>query len=161
MANHDDQTATARSSSHTLSKNLPEGPSCLKMRNRATLVLSQLAGLRLPVRLVHWTNSGAGVGQPNEKAGPSGAVPRGFTDRWRYHLGVCSRCATTHDSYWVLWRPDASCEHRPLANVVMALFNTAISPGPMSQIVGNITSASVSEIVVKIDECDCSGQPES
>ena len=34
-------------------------------------------------------NGGAGVGQPNDEALPSCAVPRGVTDRWRYHFGVC------------------------------------------------------------------------
>ena len=37
-----------------LPKNLPEGPSCFKVRNRAGLVLGQLAGLRLSVRVVRW-----------------------------------------------------------------------------------------------------------
>ena len=55
MANHDYRTARARSSSRTLAKNLPEGPSCFEVRNRAGLVLSQLASLRLPLSIVHWS----------------------------------------------------------------------------------------------------------
>ena len=54
MANHDNQTARARSSSHTPAKNLPEGASCFEVRNRAGLVVSQLASVRLPLSIVHW-----------------------------------------------------------------------------------------------------------
>ena len=36
MANHDNQTARARSSSHALAKNLPEGPSCFEVQPRRT-----------------------------------------------------------------------------------------------------------------------------
>ena len=50
MANHEDQSCV----SMLVPKNLPEGPSCLEMRNRTGLVLGQLAGLRLPVRIVLW-----------------------------------------------------------------------------------------------------------
>ena len=39
---------------HIVAKNLPEGPSCFEVRNRAGLVLSQLAGLRLLLSIVHW-----------------------------------------------------------------------------------------------------------
>ena len=59
MANHEE---TGRSQvevdqsyvSMIVPKNLPEGPNCFEVCNRAGLVQGQLAGLRLPVRIVLW-----------------------------------------------------------------------------------------------------------
>ena len=50
-------------------KNLPEGPSCFEVRNRTGLVLGQLAGLRLPVRIVLWPMVTQAVVNPTMRPG--------------------------------------------------------------------------------------------
>ena len=39
---------------------------------------------------------------------------------------TASRCATTQHSYWVRWRPEASCAYRPLANGGDGVVNTTV-----------------------------------
>ena len=69
-------------------KNLPEGPNCFEAQPRGTRSGSG-CGPEASNAYRPLANGGASVSQPNDEAGPSRAVPRGVTDRWRYHFSVC------------------------------------------------------------------------
>ena len=97
-------------------KNLPEGPS--EVCNRTGLVLGQLAGLRLPVRIVLWPMVMQAF-NPTMRPGVLVLCRVSVTDRWRCHFGVCWRDRRGLDEFdclgiemvlvWLL-----VCAHDPL-----------------------------------------------